>query len=157
VVSASKAFNLAGLKCAAVVTASPRMAHVVERFAFDIDDRVGHFGVLASIAAFTDGDAWLATLLTTLDRRRAQLGELLRSHLPAIRWVPPEGTYLAWLDCSALGADAQPRDLFLDRARVALEPGTRFGAAGAGHVRLNFATSQEVLAEAVRRMTVVAG
>jgi cystathionine beta-lyase len=150
VVSASKAFNLAGLKCAAVVTGSRRMAQTVERFRFDTDDRVGHFGVLASVAAFTDGDDWLAALLTTLDARRAQLGDLLRAHLPAVRWVPPEATYLAWLDCSALAAE--PRDLFLDQARVALEPGTRFGAAGAGHVRLNFATSPEILTEAVTRM-----
>jgi cystathionine beta-lyase len=156
VVSASKAFNLAGLKCAAVVTAGPQMAQVVNRFAFETAARVGHLGVLASIAAFTDGDTWLATLIGTLDARRAQLGELLRSHLPAVRWSPPDATYLAWLDCAALGADAEPRDRFLAEARVALEPGTRFGAAGAGFCRLNFATSSEILTEAVTRMSTVA-
>jgi cystathionine beta-lyase len=157
VVSASKAFNLAGLKCAAVVTASRRMAQAVERVLFAPDDRVGHFGVLASIAAFTDGDPWLASLLTTLDARRSQLADLLRTHLPAIRWTPPQATYLSWLDCSHLGPDDEPRDLFLDKARVALEPGTRFGAAGAGHVRLNFATSPEILTEAVTRMAAATG
>ncbi len=151
VVSASKAFNLAGLKCAAVVTASRQTAQVVERFRFDTGDRVGHLGALASIAAFTDGDPWLASLLATLDARRAQLGALLRTHLPAVRWVPPEATYLAWLDCSAWDT-AEPRDLFLEEGRVALEPGTRYGAVGAGHVRLNFATSPEILTEAVTRM-----
>jgi len=157
VVSASKAFNLAGLKCAAVVTAARRMAQAVERVLFAPDDRVGHFGVLASIAAFTDGDPWLASLIATLDARRTQLGDLLSEHLPAIRWVPPQATYLSWLDCSALGTDDAPRDLFLDKARVALEPGTRFGAAGAGHVRLNFATSPEILTEAVTRMAAATG
>ena len=152
VVSASKAFNLAGLKCAAVVTGGPSMRRVVERFPVEVTERTGHLGVLAAIAAFTDGDPWLSALLSTLDARRAQLSGLLRAHLPAIRWTPPEATYLAWLDASALGADAEPRDHFLAAARVAVEPGTRFGAAGAGYVRLNFATSPEILTEAVGRM-----
>jgi cystathionine beta-lyase len=153
VISASKAFNTAGLKCAAVVTAAPRLAQAVARFPAESDDRVGHLGVLAAVAAFTDGDPWLDALLTTLDRRRAQLVTLVRDHLPSITWTPPEATYLAWLDASALGRDAAPRDLFLEKARVALEPGTNYGASGSGHVRLNFATSPEILAEAVKRMS----
>jgi cystathionine beta-lyase len=154
-VSGSKAFNLAGLKCAAVVTGSARMAAAVERFAFDPVDRLGHFGVLATVAAFNDGDAWLDSLLTTLDARRAQLASLVRSHLPSVRWIPPAATYLAWLDCSAYGSDEVPRDRFLSEAGVALEPGTRFGAAGAGFVRLNFATSPEILEQAITRMSQV--
>jgi cystathionine beta-lyase len=152
VVSASKAFNLAGLKCAAVVAASPAMAAVVARLPPDTSWRVGHFGVLASVAAFRDGGPWLDQLLATLDARRTQLGDLLRTHLPAVRWHPPQSTYLAWLDCTALGADDEPRDLFLGKARVALEPGLRFGALGAGHVRLNFGTGPAVLEEAIVRM-----
>ncbi|MEU8821098.1 aminotransferase class I/II-fold pyridoxal phosphate-dependent enzyme [Actinoplanes sp. NPDC048796] len=152
VISASKAFNTAGLKCAAVVTADSRMAQAVTRFPPNPDDRVGHLGVLATIAAFTEGDAWLAALRTTLDRRRTQLGDLLRAHLPALGWTPPEATYLAWIDASSLGRDAAARDRFLAKARVALEPGTKFGAAGSGHVRLNFATSPDILTEAVQRM-----
>lgn len=153
VLSASKAFNLAGLKCAMVVTGSERMASLVGRFPFAPNDRLGHFGVLATVAALTDGDDWLDALLLSLDARRAQLGTLLRERLPAVRWVPPSATYLAWLDCSAYGEDALPRDRFLSEARVALEPGTRFGAAGAGYVRLNFATSPSVLDEALNRMS----
>jgi cystathionine beta-lyase len=155
VVSASKAFNLAGLKCAAVVTAGSRMAQTVARFAFDTGDRLGHLGLLASIAAFTDSDAWLSTLISTLDARRTQLGGLLRGHLPGVHWVPPEATFLAWLDCRGLGADDEPYDRFLTEARVALVAGTDFGAAGAGHCRLNFATSPEILIEAVIRMSAV--
>jgi cysteine-S-conjugate beta-lyase len=150
VVSASKGWNLAGLKCAAVVTGSDRMARVVDRFPPDGRWRTGHFGVLASVAAFTDGVPWLDRLVATLDARRAQLGHLLATHLPAVTWVPPAATFLAWLDCSALPGD--PRETFLERGRVALEPGLKFGAAGAGYVRLNFATGPEVLDEAVRRM-----
>jgi cysteine-S-conjugate beta-lyase len=149
--SASKAFNLAGLKCAAVVTASDRMAQRVARLPEDLRWRVGHFGVLASVAALTEGDEWLDRLVLTLDRRRAELGELLAAELPAVRWTPPEATYLAWLDCSALAAGDTVRDACLERGRVAFEPGSRFGAPGDGHLRLNFGTGAEILAEAVRR------
>jgi cystathionine beta-lyase len=154
-VSGSKAFNLAGLKCAAVVTGSARMTEMVRRFPFEPNDRLGHFGVLATVAAFNDGDPWLDALLTTLDARRSQLADLLRSRLPQVSWVPPEATYLAWLDCSAYGTDEQPQQRFLAEAKVALVPGTNFGAVGAGFVRLNFATSPEILAEAINRMSQV--
>ncbi len=152
VVSASKAFNLAGLKCAATVTGSPAMAAVVDRLPPDVRWRTGHFGVIATVAAFTEGDAWLDELLAELDARRTELGEQIRTRLPKIHWVPPEATDLAWLDCRALGDDDEPRELFLSRARVGLEPGTRFGARGAGFVRLNFGTSADILDEATARM-----
>ena len=152
VVSASKAFNLAGLKCAAVVTGSPATARVVDRLPVDARWRTGHLGVIATVAAFRDGGPWLDRLLATLDARRAQLGELLGDRLPELRWHPPQATYLAWIDASAIGTDSEPRELFLDRARVALEPGPRFGAAGAGFLRLNFGTGPDVLDEATARM-----
>jgi cystathionine beta-lyase len=152
IVSASKGWNLAGLKCAAVVTGSRRMAEVVGRLPADLRWRSGHFGLIASVAAFTDGVPWLDDALATLDARRVQLGELLRDRLPMIRWQPPEATYLAWLDCAKLGPDDDARAMFLERGRVALEPGLHFGAAGAGHVRLNFGTSAEILDEATARM-----
>ncbi|GAB1646203.1 MalY/PatB family protein [Krasilnikovia sp. MM14-A1259] len=152
VVSASKAFNLAGLKCAAVVTAAPATAALVHRFPADARWRTGHLGVLASVAAYTEGGAWLDRLLATLDARRTQLGGLLAERLPGVRWRPPDATYLAWLDCAVLGSGDAPRELFFARGRIALEPGLRFGAPGTGHVRLNFGTSAEILDEAVGRM-----
>jgi cystathionine beta-lyase len=69
-----------------------------------------------------------------------------------VRWSPPEATYLAWLDCRAYGEGDEPRDRFVDRGRVALEAGPRFGAPGSGWVRLNFGTGAEILDEAVARM-----
>jgi cysteine-S-conjugate beta-lyase len=151
-VSASKAWNLAGLKCAAVVSASARMAELVDRMPPDLRWRLGHFGVLASVAAFTEGEDWLDRELFTLDRRRAQLGRLLAEQLPSVSWHPPEATYLAWLDCRAYGDGDVPRDTCLERGRVALEPALRYGTVGSGHVRLNFGTGADVLDEAVRRM-----
>ncbi|HET6534134.1 MAG TPA: aminotransferase class I/II-fold pyridoxal phosphate-dependent enzyme [Actinoplanes sp.] len=155
-VSASKAFNLAGLKCAAVVTGSAAMAAVVDRLPSDARWRTGHFGVIATVAAFRDGADWLDELLRHLDARRTQLGARLRERLPMIRWHPPEATFLAWLDCSALGTANEPRERFLSRGRVALEPGLRFGGPGAGFARLNFGTSAEILDEATARMAAAA-
>ncbi len=150
--SASKAWNLAGLKCATVVTGSPAMASIVERFAYRVRLRAGHFGVIATIAALSDSDEWLDQLLSTLTRRRDQLGVLLAERLPTLRCQLPEATYLAWLDCRSVGSGSSPCDRFLERGRVALAPGPHFGAEGSGHVRLNFATSPELLEEAVDRM-----
>ncbi len=152
VMSASKGWNLAGLKCAAIVTAGPRLAAAVDRFPPDTIWRFGHLGMLATVAAYTEGESWLDDLLVTLDQRRAQLGRLLAGRLPQLTWDPPEATFLAWLDCTAVGPDNTARERFLDRGRVALEPGLRFGAVGAGYARLNFATSEAILDEAVDRM-----
>lgn len=153
--STSKAWNVAGLKCAVIVTGSPAMAAVVRRLPPDTSWRVGHLGVLAAVAAFNDGSDWLDQLLYTLDHRRAQLADLLAQRLPPLRWQPPQASYLAWLDATAIGTGNMPRDLFLDRARVALEPGLRFGSQGSGHVRLNFATSPEILDQATAAMAKV--
>lgn len=151
--AASKAWNLAGLKCAAIITGSSRMAEVAGRLP-DNRWRVGHFGVLASIAAYTEEVAWLDRLLATLLDRRAMLQAELAKRLPAVRWQPPEASYLAWLDCAELGI-ADPAETFL-RHGVALEAGSKFGAIGGSHVRLNFGTSAEILTEAVDRMTKLA-
>jgi cystathionine beta-lyase len=150
--SASKAWNLAGLKCACIVTASPAMASIAGELPPDTRWRVGHFGVIAAVAAWSEGDPWLNLLLRTLDARRAQLAMLLDTALPTITWSPPHATYLAWLDCTALGDGDVPRNIFLDRGRVAMEPGPRFGTPGAGFVRLNFATSGQILSDAVDAM-----
>ena len=151
-VSTSKAWNLAGLKCATIVTAGPEMAAITDRLPPDTMWRVGHFGVLASVAAYTEGGPWLERLIATLDHRRSLLDRLVRERLPDVFWQPPDATFLAWLDCSAIGAGAAPRELFFEKGRVALEAGPRFGAAGSGHVRLNFGTSAEILELAVDRM-----
>jgi cystathionine beta-lyase len=151
-VAASKAFNLAGLKCAQVVTAGPTMASAVSRVPADLRWRVGHLGVLASVAAYRDGSGWLDALLSTLRRRHDQLGELVAQRLPQVRWQRPEATFLAWLDCRAIGEGTQPQQRFLESGRVALYPGPDFGSPGSGWVRLNVATSEEILDEALSRM-----
>jgi len=113
-----------------------------------------------------DGQPWLESLLAGLAANRDLLGDLLAEHLPQVRYRPPEATYLAWLDCRALGLHdpgtdtgnhivsdlAGPARMFLDRGRVALSSGHVFGRGGAGFVRLNFATSPAILRQAIQRM-----
>jgi cysteine-S-conjugate beta-lyase len=150
--SASKAWNLAGLKCAAIVTADAATRRLVERLPEELPWRVGQLGVLASIAAFQQGEPWLEEVLGVLDHHRHYLAELLAAQIPAIRYRPPDASYLAWLDCTALGLGDDPSAVFLARGRVALSPGPSFGRPGVGHARLNMGTSRQIVAAAVDRM-----
>jgi cystathionine beta-lyase len=150
--SASKGWNLAGLK-AAVAVAGPDAADDLARLPEEVGHGPSHVGVLAHTAALRDGGAWLDALLTGLDDNRRLLAGLLAESLPAVRYEPAEATFLAWLDCRALDLGDDPAAVFLERGRVALNSGIPFGTGGAGFVRLNLATSPELITEAVRRMT----
>jgi cysteine-S-conjugate beta-lyase len=154
--SASKGWNLAGLKAAVAVAGE----HAVEDLA-RLPDEVSHgasqIGVIAHVAALRGGGPWLDRMLAALDANRTALAELLAERLPGVRYRPPDGTYLAWLDCRELGLGEDPAAAFLQRGRVALSPGPDFGTGGSGHARLNFATSPEILAEAVTRMAASVG
>ncbi|WP_298036679.1 aminotransferase class I/II-fold pyridoxal phosphate-dependent enzyme [uncultured Microbacterium sp.] len=153
IVSASKAFNLAGLKCALMVTADDEPTAVLRSLPIEVEWRTGQFGMLAAVAAFAaESDQWLDGLLLTLDENRRLLGELLSEHLPGACYRMPDAGYLAWIDLSALGWGENPSKRILREARVALHFGPAFGAEGAGHVRLNFGTSPEILREAVERI-----
>lgn len=155
--SASKAWNLPGLKCAVAVTAAAQTRALLERLPREVPYRAGILGVRAGVAAFGDDGPWLDALQVHLDRNRRLLAELLAEHLPEIGYQPPEASYLAWLDCTDLGLGADPAAAFLDRGRVALERGLDFGAPGAGFARLNIGTSRTLMTEAVRRMAAAVG
>ncbi|MFK0105684.1 MalY/PatB family protein [Streptomyces sp. NPDC091217] len=149
--SASKAWNLAGLK-AAVALAGPAAADDLAKIPAWVQEGPSHLGVIAHTAALRDGTPWLDDLLDGLDANRRLLVDLLAEHLPGVRYRPGEGTYLAWLDCRDLGLGDDPAAVFLEHGRVALNSGPSFGTGGAGHARLNLATSPVLLTEAVRRM-----
>ena len=149
--SASKAFNVAGLKTALMITASDRARDAVRRVP-SLTDRVGLLGVIAAEAAFTSGDRWLDAVRDQLTGNRQLLGDLLAAEVPKINWSPPQASYLAWLDCRALGLGDNPSEMFLQRGRVALSRGLDYGREGAGFVRLNFGTSSEHVTDAVHRM-----
>jgi len=111
-----------------------------------------HLGVIAQTAAFRDGRDWCHRLVDELDANRHLLADLVTDQLPGARLVVPESTYLAWLDLTDVGLGDDPAGEVLRRARVALSPGHIFGSGGRGHARLNYATSPEILRDAVGRI-----
>jgi cystathionine beta-lyase len=150
--SASKAWNLPGLKAAQLILSNAEDAAVWDRVGSLYTHGASTPGVLASTAAYDAGGPWLDDVLAYLAGNRRLLGELVAERLPGVRWTPPEGTYLAWLDCRALELPTSAGEFFLERAGVALVDGPECGAPGAGHVRLNFATPRPVLTTIVERM-----
>jgi cystathionine beta-lyase len=150
--SASKAWNLAGLKCAMIVTAHPETRGLHARLPEELPWRTGHLGVLASTAAFAEGEPWLEDVLGLLDDNRHQLAALLRAQLPAARYELPEASYLAWIDVRELGWGDDPVQELVTHSRVALSPGPTFGAVGRGFVRLNYGCHPQTLRESVRRL-----
>lgn len=156
VTSASKAWNIPGLKCAQVVLG--RDSDIVTWEAYHTSDKVGVgiFGLFANAAAYAGGREWLEDVVIRLEANRDQLVELMETHLPEMGFPSPEGTYLAWLDFRHFGLD-DPAAFLLEQARVALTAGAPFGRTGRGYARLNFATSPLVLAEMVERMAAALG
>ena len=150
-VSASKAFNLAGLGCAQIVTAGEPAKAAVDQLPFG-NRHPGHFGTIASGAAYESGDEWLAQLVEVLDSNRRHLAEILLRRLPEVAYEQPSAGYLAWLDLTQLELGEDPAPAILERGRVAFSPGPQFGGGGEGHVRLNFGTSPDLVTEAVERL-----
>lgn len=148
VVSASKAFNLAGLKAALLVAGSAAVDDRLRALPEEVAYRCGHLGVLSSVAAWESGDDWLDDLLAHLDRNRRLVADLLPDD---VGYAPPQASYLAWLDLRAYGL-ASPAAHLLQHGRVALVEGTDFGAAGEGFARLNLGTTRAVLEEGLRRV-----
>jgi cysteine-S-conjugate beta-lyase len=150
--SATKAWNLAGLKCGLAVAQSKRSRAGLARLPEPMHDRVGHLGVIASAAAFTHGDDWLDELRDYLADTRRALPALLAEHAPGVRVSPAQATFLAWLDFRETNLRDDPAAAVLERGRLSLLPGTDFGAVGAGFARLNIGTSHELVEESVRRI-----
>jgi cysteine-S-conjugate beta-lyase len=150
--STSKAWNVPGLKTAQLILSSAEDAERWAQVGFLFGHGASTPGILAATAAYDDGEEWLDDVLRYLDGNRRHLAELLADLLPQVRFTPPEGTYLAWLDCRQLGLEGPAGAFFLERAGVALVDGPECGAPGAGHVRLNFATPRPVLTTIVQRM-----
>jgi cysteine-S-conjugate beta-lyase len=151
VLSASKAWNVPGLKSAQLVPGSAADLRVLRGLPPVANHGSSPLGHAAAVAAYTLGVPWLDALVARLDANRALFRELVSTELPRVRMRPLEATYLAWLDARAYGL-ADPAALALQRGRVLVNDGRTFGAGGAGHVRVNIATSEERLREIVRRL-----
>ena len=150
--SATKAFNVAGL-CSAIIHIGNKNIRA------DFDDLPSHVlgrlsvpGLAAMEAAWTAGDEWSQAVVPYLQHNRDTVARVLAEKIPAIDHVPPDATYLAWLDCRQLGLEPTPAEFFLEKARVKLSEGRDFGSPGEGFLRLNFATSKAVLDEILERM-----
>ena len=146
--SATKAWNLAGLKCGLAIGNPDVLAKLPE----PIHDRVGHLGLLASAAAFTDGDDWLDELRDYLAETRRTLPGSLEDHAPGVHVDDAQATFLAWLDFRETELGDDPAAAVLERGRLSLLPGTDFGSVGVGFARLNIGTSHELVEESVRRI-----
>lgn len=150
--SASKAWNLPGLKCAQVILANDADLDRWNELGLMAEHGAANLGVIANTAAYTAGGQWLEEVITYLDGNRRLLGRLLAEAIPQIRYTPPEGTYLALLDCRELGLGDHPAQFFLDEAGVALTDGALCGDAGRGTARVNFATTRPILEQMVGQM-----
>ncbi len=150
--SATKAFNIAGLRCAMMIFGSEAL-HAPYRAGPRFSRGAAcSLGMHAAEAAWSECDEWLAQLRRHLEANRARIGAFLAGHLPDVRYLPPEATYLAWLDCRALAPGDTLWQTILDRGRLALNDGREFGAGGEECVRLNFATSTTILDDALDRL-----
>jgi cysteine-S-conjugate beta-lyase len=152
-VSASKAWNLPGLK-AGLAIPGPAAVDAFAAVPAEVSFGAGILGVIAGEVALSQGREWLEALLVGLDDNRRRLATLLAAALPEVGYRPPDATYLAWLDLRALDLGDDPAEIILERGRLALHSGLAFGAAGRGFARLNLATRPELIDEAVRRMVI---
>jgi cystathionine beta-lyase len=151
-VSASKAWNLPGLKCAQAILTNAPDREQWEQMGMFASHGASNPGVVANIAAYRHGQPWLDDVLGYLDDSRRLLAALLSRHLPQVRYRPPDGTYLAWLDCTAMDLPGSPGVVVTDRAGITVVDGPAFGAGGDGAFRLNFATPQPILTEMIERL-----
>ncbi|MGH3243040.1 MAG: MalY/PatB family protein [Spirillospora sp.] len=150
--SATKTFNLAGVRCAVAHVGSSTLREALDACPQDLFGVVDVLGVEATKAAWDKGDAWLAALKDHLAANRDLVAGTLAARAPAIGHHPPQATHLAWLDCRRLETEMDPGAFFRERAKVELSSGESYGPGGSGFARLNFATSTAILTEILNRM-----
>ncbi|MGW1677605.1 MalY/PatB family protein [Saccharopolyspora sp. NPDC002376] len=147
--AATKAWNVPGLKCAQFIVSNDADAATLAAAGDLAVLGAGTHGVLATTAAYAEGEPWLAEVIDYLDGNRHAVAELLAEHLPEVGYLVPEGTYLGWLDFRALDLGDHPAEFFLAKARIALTDGAACGVEGRGHARLTFATPRPVLEQII--------
>jgi cystathionine beta-lyase len=151
VTSASKAWNLAGLKCAQIITQHEKTKAIIDAMPMGVRFGASHFGVHAGAVAFTCTD-WLEGAMKTLDRNRKLLASLLTEKLPQVHYRIPDCSYLAWLDVTELGLGEDPAKVIFDQGKLYVNAGILFGPQSANFVRMNFGTSAEIITEGVNRL-----
>jgi cystathionine beta-lyase len=152
VTAASKGWSIAGLKCAIIVSGSAQMHEKLNLLPPALHYRASIFGAFATAVAFSDGITWLDTVIKQLDHNRHLITQLLNEHLPEVKYVPPQHSYLAWLDLAELNLGEDPAATLLLQSKVALNSGHIYGAKWNQFARLNFATSPEIITAAITQI-----
>jgi len=157
-ISPSKSFNVAGLATAVLLVSNPELFTRVNDLNQKMHLYLGNsFGIRALIAAYRDSEPWLCELLAYLEENRKLIMDFLGSELPDIKLSPIEGSYLAWLDFRAWDLEeSQLQAALVQKARLALDPGEKFGVEGSGFQRLNFGCPRSILMEALDRLKTLA-
>ncbi len=152
VTAASKGWNIAGLKCAILISQNEQMNSKLANLAPAMHYRASLLGGFATAVAFADSGVWLDTAIAQLDHNRHLIKKLLAEKLPTVRYHIPQNSYLAWIDVASLKLGADPSVALVEKARVAFNSGHTFGKQCDQYVRLNFATSPEIITEAIDRI-----
>jgi cysteine-S-conjugate beta-lyase len=152
VTSASKGWNLAGVKCSVIVAGDDRSAALLDTLNDEVACRTSILGLHANLAAYTRCVDWLEDAVGRIAQNERLLAKLLAEHLPGVVYARPRAGYLAWLDFRGIGLGDDPSVPLREHAYVALNSGLGFGREGRGHARLNLACSPETLREAVVRI-----
>jgi cystathionine beta-lyase len=152
VTAASKGWNIAGLKCAIIISQNAEMNSTLSKLAPAMHYRASLLGGFATAVAFADSGVWLDTVIAQLDHNRHLIKKLLAEKLPTVRYHIPQNSYLAWLDVESLNLGVDPSVTLIEKGRVAFSPGHGFGKQCDQYVRLNFATSPEIITEAIDRI-----
>jgi len=150
VTSASKSWNLAGLK-AALIIAGDEARSVLRSLPAHVPESVSHLGVLAHASALNEARDWVLELTQEIAANKTHFADELARLVPALSYTPSAGTYLAWLDCSALGL-ASPAAQFHEVGRVRFGLGTNYDPHATQHIRVNLGTSKQLITEGVLRM-----
>lgn len=150
-VAPSKTFNIPGLGLSALIVPDKNHRTAIHQ-AFETMhvSAANPFSIIAFETAYNEGEAWLDALLAYLTTTRDFVAGYLKTHLPQIKLIAPEGTYLLWLDCRALQLnDHELKKFFIEEAGLGLSPGTLFGEGGSGFMRMNIGAPQQVVANAL--------
>ena len=150
--AASKAFNIPGLKCAQLILSSEKDREIWAEKGNFVSGAASNPGILATTAAYTQSGDWLDEITAYLKGNRELLTDLVSAHLPNATFLPPEGTYLAWLDLRGYGLETGLSQHFNERAHVAITEGRLCGEVGEGHIRFNFALPRPLLTGAIERI-----
>ena len=155
ITAASKGWNIAGLKCAIVVSENEKVHETLNGIAPATHYRASLLGAFASVAAFEKGEPWLDSAMVEIDKNRNLVAELIAAKTPGVGYRIPHCSYLAWLDLTSFNLGEDPSAVLIEKGKVAFVPGVRFGAQSSQFVRLNFATSPQILEEAFNRLATV--